>query len=68
MFLNTNLEEKKTLIIHPLIHYPLSRYDPPYSVSILNLFMILNLVLFPFGLIKHSIHLQLPGNSGQNLH
>ena len=68
MFLNTNLEEKKTLIVHLLIHYPLSRYDPSYSVSILNLSMIPNLVLFPFGFIMHSIHLQLPGNPWQSLH
>ena len=34
----------------------------------LNLFMILNLVLFPFGFIRYSIHLQLPRNLGRTLH
>ena len=34
----------------------------------LNLFMILNLVLFPFGFIRYSIRLQLPGNPGRTLH
>ena len=30
MFLNTNLEEKKTLIVHLLVHYPLPRYFKPF--------------------------------------
>ena len=56
----------------------LQNTPPPQSPTIqvwfhllskyLNFSMILNLVLFPFGFIRYSIHLQLPGNPGRTLH
>ena len=68
ILLNTNLKKKKILEKTPPPPSPIIQVWFCLLSKYLNISMILNLVLFPFGFIRYSIRLQLPGNPGRTLH